>query len=123
MEFTDKKKKQELKQKIKSKEQFKGGGWRCTGVCSCAEMFTPENITALVSLVSISLGLATTSIKALKLWIDDRKNRKIKLRHKEYEIEISGGISQKEISEKLRLFKSAINDIRDDEVEIIVIDK
>ena len=82
-------------------------------------LLTPDNVTIMVSLISATIGIATTAINAIKLWVDERKSRKIRVRYQELEIEISGSSSEDDIMEKLEIFNSFKEKIKSEEVKII----
>lgn len=56
----------------------------------------------------------------VKLWVADRKERRIKLRKGNIELELQGSMSQKEIQQKIRLFQELTKDEKSDEIKIIV---
>ena len=49
-------------------------------------LITPDNITILTALVSSIIGITTVTIKGIKLWVDERASRKIKIKHKDFEL-------------------------------------
>ena len=68
------------------------------------DFITPDNVAMLVSVVTATIGIATTTIKAVQLWVDARKSRKIKIKYETIELELQGDISNEEIKEKLEIF-------------------
>lgn len=70
------------------------------------QLLTSENVTMLVSLVGASIGITTAVIKGIQLWIDERKSRKIKIKYKNTELEISGVQSDEEIERALVQFSN-----------------
>ena len=56
--------------------------YRCCGMPTgsidaelAKRFFTPDNITIIVSLISATIGITTTAIKGIALWIEERKSR------------------------------------------------
>ncbi len=58
----------------------------------------------------------------MQLWIDERKSRKVKIKYKDIEIEVSGVVSEKELSRQLNLFKKIEEEIEKEKVEIVLVD-
>lgn len=83
--------------------------------------FTPDNITIIVSLISATIGITTTAIKGIALWIEERKSRKIKIKYKDIELEITGGLSKSEIMEKLLIFGESKEQIEKKDVDIVIV--
>jgi hypothetical protein len=71
-------------------------------------------------LVSSIIGITTVTIKGIKLWIDERASRKIKIKHKDFELEIQGGISEKELRKQLSIAKEIKEELDRDNVKIII---
>ena len=86
-------------------------------------LITSDNITILTALVSSIIGITTVAIKGIKLWVDERASRKIKIRHKDLEVEIQGGIGEEELRERLSIFKEIKGELSSDNVKIIIDDK
>lgn len=88
-----------------------------------ADFFTPENITIIISIITAGIGVAATTIKAIHVWVDERKSRKIRIKYRDVEMEISGAISEDEIYKKLQIFNQFRHKIKKDEVEIILLEE
>ena len=86
-------------------------------------LLTPDNVTIMVSLISAAIGITTTAINAIKLWVDERKSRKIRVRYQDLEIEISGSSSEDDILKKLEIFNSFKAKIKSEDMMIIIDDK
>lgn len=87
---------------------------------SVGSLFTPDNITTLTALISAAVGITTVAIKGIKLWLDERASRKIKIKHKDFEIEIHGAMNEKDIRKRLDIVKKIRDELNRDNVEIIV---
>ena len=74
----------------------------------------------VVSLIGATIGTTTTAIKGIQLWVDERKSRKIKIRAKDVEIEISGSVSEQEIEKKIQMFCLLQDNISKEDVKIIL---
>ncbi len=86
------------------------------------QTFISANITTIIAIISAAIGIATTTIKAIQLWIDDRKSRRIRIKYKDIEVEISGPVSKEEIFKKIEIFTAFKEKIEKEDVEIILID-
>jgi predicted component of type VI protein secretion system len=69
------------------------------------EFFTPENVAMVVSLVSAAVGASMAAIKGIEAWLTQRTTRKIKIRYKDLEIELSGALSEQEINDRIKVFE------------------
>ncbi|ETR64845.1 MAG: hypothetical protein OMM_15258, partial [Candidatus Magnetoglobus multicellularis str. Araruama] len=69
----------------------------CQSIGSIGNIITPDNITVLTALISATIGVTTATIKGIKLWLDKRASRKIKIKHKDFEFELSGDFNEKDI--------------------------
>jgi hypothetical protein len=105
-----------------TKQDVAGGGNIFSGSGNVTLLFSPENVAMIVSLVSAAIGAGTVAVKAIQLWVDERKSRKIKIKCKDIELEISGAVSEKEILKKLEMFNKIEEKVKKEEVEIILID-
>lgn len=83
-------------------------------------LITHDNITILTALVSSIIGITTVTIKGIKLWVDERASRKIKIKHKDFELEIQGGVSEDELRERLSIAKEIKDELNRDNVKIII---
>ena len=84
------------------------------------EHITPENIAIIISFVTAAIGITSTVIKAIKLWVGDRKSWKIRIKYHDLEIELSGAMSEKDIENRFSLFERLREKIKEDEVKIII---
>lgn len=82
---------------------------------------TPENVTMIVSLVGASIGITTTAIKGIQTWVDERKSRKISIKYKDIELEISGAQSDAEIEKAILHFSNLKEKISKEDVKIEVV--
>lgn len=80
----------------------------------------PQDIEQLVRIAVLTAGLAPVAYKLIALWIDDRKARRIKIKHGEHEIEIQGGVSAKEIERAFSAFRKLIKEVDRDSLKITV---
>jgi hypothetical protein len=88
-----------------------------------SEFFAAGNIEILISIISASVGITTATIKGISLWIEERKSRRIKVKYKDAEIEIAGGMSNEKIEEVLEIFSNFYEEKLDEgRVKIIVDD-
>ncbi|WP_417914512.1 hypothetical protein [Candidatus Electronema sp. JM] len=90
--------------------------------CGDVSILSPENVSIAVSLIGAAVGAGTVAVKAMQLWIDERKSRKVKIKYKDIEIEVSGVVSEKELSRQLNLFKKIEEEIEKEKVEIVLVD-
>ena len=67
----------------------------------------PEDIYSLVAVAVTVPGLATMIYKTIKLWVDYQNAKKIKIKKGNMEVEIQGGMSEKEIKNILDAFRKA----------------
>lgn len=65
----------------------------------------PGNIIELVVIASTMNGLAITVYKLIKLWVEDRKAKKIIIKKGDIEVEIQGGMRTKEIKNAFKEFR------------------
>ncbi len=82
--------------------------------------FPPDDIYSLIGTASTIGGLATIVYKIIKLWIDDRKARKITIKKGEIEIEIQGGMNEKEIKKIIDNFRKIAKVNNKKDLEIII---
>lgn len=81
---------------------------------------TPENVTMIISMITAAIGVTTTAIKGIKLWVDERKSRKIKIKCKDIELEITGAVSEDEIFRKLSIFNDLKDKIEKKDIQILL---
>ena len=110
-EYISELKKMEVK--VDDEQQYNGS-------LSNFDYITPDNVAMIVSIVGAAIGVTTVGIKGIQLWIDDRKSRKIKIKVKDTEMEISGALSEQEIEDKIRIFHKFRTGIIKEEVEITI---
>lgn len=79
-----------------------------------------DDIFSLLQIICTALGGAKIVIELAKLWVEDRKGRKVIVKKGDVEIEIQGGISYDELQEKIELFKHLSKESQRDEVKIII---
>ena len=92
------------------------------GVMRSGAFITPENVTMLVSLISATAGITTAAVKGIQLWVEERKSRKIRVKCKDIEIEISGAMTEADILQKLHVFDGFRQKIEEKEVSIVFLD-
>lgn len=80
----------------------------------------PEDIYSLIAAAVTIPGLAAVIYKWIKLWVDYQKAKKIKIKKGEIEIEIQGGMSEKEIKNVLDAFRKAARVKDKNEVKITI---
>ena len=85
-------------------------------------LITPDNIEILTVLIGSAIGITTVTIQGIKLWLDERASRKIKIRHKDFEVEIQGAISEKAMRKTLEMAMEIREALNKDNVQIIVSD-
>lgn len=78
----------------------------------------PLEVTVLLICACLA-PLAKPVLEAIKLWIDRNKGKKIKIKHGDTEIEIQGGMSEREISRTFSKFRQLTKDLREDNIKII----
>lgn len=82
--------------------------------------FPPDDIYSLVTIGVTMNGLALTVYKFIKLWIDDRKARKIKIRKGEMELEITGGMTDKQIQRAINNFRKVAKITGENKVKVTI---
>jgi hypothetical protein len=78
-----------------------------------------EAVTIITAMLSAAGGMKML-LEMVKLWIEARKERRIKLKRGDIELEIQGSMSEKEIQESLELFLELSEDAKDRDVTITV---
>ena len=63
--------------------------------------FSPENVAMVVSLLGAAVGVTTVVLKGVEAWLGDRANRKLRVKYKDFEIELSGPLSESDIKRRL----------------------
>ena len=87
------------------------------------EYLNPENVAMVVSAVTATIGVASTAIKGIQIWVDERKSRKIRIKYDSIELEIIGNTSEEEIYQKLRIFKKIKDELDKSKLDIKIIDE
>ncbi|HET9211792.1 MAG TPA: hypothetical protein VFR03_15395 [Thermoanaerobaculia bacterium] len=87
-----------------------------------SQVITPDNVAMVVSLITAAAGITTAAVKGIQLWVEERKARKIRIRYKELEIEISGVMTEEDILQRLRVFEVMQQRLTESEVEITLLD-
>lgn len=83
----------------------------------------PIDIYELIQVATTMSGLAVVIYKLIRLWIEDRKARKIIIRKGDQELEIHGGMTEKDIQRALSLFSETAKVQLKKEFEIIIPDE
>jgi len=78
----------------------------------------PPEVTALFICACLA-PLAKPVLEGIKLWVDRNKGKKIKIKHGDTEIEIQGGMSEREIRSTFSQFRQLVKDLREDNIKII----
>lgn len=78
----------------------------------------PDNIERLLEIAVSTAGLAPVIYKLIALWIEDRKARRIKIKHGEYELELQGGISSREIQRGFNELRKLMKQTGKDDLKI-----
>lgn len=80
---------------------------------------TEELITVVTAMLSAAGGMKMI-LEMVKLWVEERKERRIKLKMEDIEVEVQGSMSKREIQRKLELFRELVKDIKENDIKIIV---
>lgn len=80
----------------------------------------PASIERLIEHAITWAGLAPVVYKVIALWIEDRKARKVRIKCGEYELEIQGGMSGKEIERAFSKFRKLMKETGEDDLKIIL---
>jgi hypothetical protein len=78
-----------------------------------------DDIIQLVKIAFSAGGAIKVIVELIKAWVEDRKGRKIRLKKHDFELEIQGGMADKEIEERIKQFIRILKD-SDDDINIIV---
>ena len=96
----------------------------CLGVDNISSALTnPEYIKALATVITSGVAITSTVISGLKLWLDERKSRKIRLRRGDHELELQGYYSNEKISEILETFNEFVRDEDAQRPEVTIVDE
>ena len=77
-----------------------------------------ETIATSVTILSAAGGLSMV-FEMVKLWMGARKDQRIRLKKGDFELELQGSMSDKEIKKKIELFLELASDTKSDKVKII----
>jgi hypothetical protein len=80
----------------------------------------PDNIDRLIEIAVTTAGLSRVVYKLIALWIEDRKARKIKIKHGDFEVHIEGRVSDKEIARACSTLRKVMKKSGNDDLEIIL---
>ena len=78
-----------------------------------------EVVTVVTAMLSAAGGMKML-LEMVKLWIEDRKERRIKLKRGDIELELQGRMSSEEIRQKIELFRELTEDAKESNIKIIV---
>src|SRR2546423_91624 len=78
-----------------------------------------ELITVATAMLSAAGGMKML-LEMVKLWVEERKERRIKLKRGDIEIEVQGSMSKREIQQKLELFRELAKGVKENDIKIIV---
>jgi hypothetical protein len=93
-----------------------------TKTMEALDMGFTENFSMMLSLIGTAIGIATVSVKAISLWVEDRKSRKIHISHGGLDLTIEGSMSEKEIEDKISIFSGVLKTLDPSSMEILVKD-
>jgi hypothetical protein len=88
------------------------------GISQTKPQILKDKITEIVKIVLSAGGAIKIIVELIKSWVEDRKGRKIRLKKGDFELEIQGGMSQKEIEKRVKQFSKILKD--DDDINIIL---
>ncbi len=77
-----------------------------------------EVVTAATVMLSAAGGMKML-LEMVKLWVEERKERRIKLKRGDIELEIQGSMSKREIQQKLELFQELTKGAKESDIKII----
>ncbi len=83
----------------------------------------PDDIIRVITIACSAYGsmkLATLVFETIKLWLDARKARKVRIKKGDVEIEIQAGMSAKEIEKTIDLLIRKTRELEDEKPEIIL---
>ncbi|MGB7923444.1 MAG: hypothetical protein WCF57_09385 [Pyrinomonadaceae bacterium] len=81
----------------------------------------PDDVVMLIKFAFSTASAAGAVYKAIKLWTDDRKARRIIIKKGDFQLEIQGGMSQRDIEKGIGQFRKRTKDTADDdELEVIL---
>lgn len=77
-----------------------------------------EVVTTVTTMLSAAGGMKML-LEMVKLLVEERKERRIKLKRGDIELEIQGSMSKREIQQKLELFQELTKDAKERNIKII----
>ena len=83
----------------------------------------PDDIVRLLTIACSAYGgvkLAKLVFETIKLWLDLRKARKVRIKKGEYEIEIHAGMSAREIEKVIDLLVRKTKELKDEDPKIVL---
>jgi hypothetical protein len=83
----------------------------------------PEDIIRAITIACSAYGgmkLTSLVFETIKLWLDVRKARKVRIKKGDFEIEIQAGMTAKEIEKTIDLLLRKTRELEDEEPEIIL---
>lgn len=79
----------------------------------------PTDITTLLA-CACAYKTVSAVFELIKLWVDERKARKIKIKNGNVEIEIQGGMSARAIKKRFDEFRRLTKELSEDDTKIIL---
>lgn len=83
----------------------------------------PDDIISAITVACSAYGsmkLATLVFETIKVWLDARKARKVRIKKGDIEIEIQAGMTAKEIEKTIDLLVRKTRELEDEKPEIIL---
>lgn len=83
----------------------------------------PDDIVRAITIACSAYGgmkLASLVFETIKLWLDVRKARKVRIKKGDFEIEIQAGMTAKEIEKTIDLLIKKTRELEDEKPEIIL---
>lgn len=128
-----------VKKKSRSKKASKGGGLKLVRVWGGVSQgssravnrkirvmpnpWPPDDIVRAITVACSAYGgmkLASLVFETIKLWLDVRKARKVRIKKGDFEIEIQAGMTAKEIEKTIDLLVRKTRELEDEKPEIIL---
>ena len=92
---------------------------RAGGDALCKGIGIAETVVTTAAIVSAAGGLKFV-LEMARLWIEARKDRRIKIKKGDVEIELQGTMSDKDITAKIELFERLARKETDKEIKILI---
>jgi len=80
----------------------------------------PSDIVRLIEVACHRAGLATIVYKTIKLWFDARNAKRIRIKNGDVEVEIQGGMSEREIEKRINQFRRLTEKLDEDDIKVIL---